>query len=234
MEEQLNDLYNQLTNLNEVEGLRFLAAQFPDEIVFSTSFGLEDQAISHLILANDIPIKIFTLETGRLFSETYSVWESTNERYHTHIIPYYPEAQAIEKHVKDNGPMAFYRSVALRKECCHIRKVEPLTRALKGNKVWVTGIRAEQSNARKDLPLLEWDDTYKLFKYNPLLHWTWQQTKDFVKTHNIPYNVLHDKGFGSIGCAPCTRAIKEGEDFRAGRWWWESNSKKECGLHEHK
>ena len=219
MEEQLNDLYNQLTNLNEVEGLRFLAAQFPDEIVFSTSFGLEDQAISHLILANDIPIKIFTLETGRLFSETYSVWESTNERYHTHIIPYYPKAQAIEKHVKDNGPMAFYRSVALRKECCHIRKVEPLTRALKGNKVWVTGIRAEQSNARKDLPLLEWDDTYKLFKF---------------KTHNIPYNVLHDKGFVSIGCAPCTRAIKEGEDFRAGRWWWESNSKKECGLHEHK
>lgn len=234
MEEQLNDLYNQLTNLNEVEGLRFLAAQFPDEIVFSTSFGLEDQVISHLILANDIPIKIFTLETGRLFSETYSVWESTNERYHTHIIPYYPKAQAIEKHVKDNGPMAFYRSVALRKECCHIRKVEPLTRALKGNKVWVTGIRAEQSNARKDLPLLEWDDTYKLFKYNLLLHWTWQQTKDFIKTHNIPYNVLHDKGFVSIGCAPCTRAIKEGEDFRAGRWWWESNSKKECGLHEHK
>ncbi len=234
MKEQLTTLHNALLQKNEVEGLAFLAQQFPNEIVFSTSFGLEDQAVSHLILANQIPISIFTLDTWRLFNETYSVWESTNERYHTYIQPYYPKANDIEEYVHKNGPLSFYRSVELRKECCHIRKVEPLSRALKGKKVWVTGLRADQSTARKDLPILEWDDTYHLFKYNPILHWTFEDTKAFIKAHNIPYNVLHDKGFVSIGCAPCTRAIKEGEDFRAGRWWWESNSKKECGLHEHK
>lgn len=234
MKEQLTTLYNALLQKTEVEGLAFLAEQFPNDIVFSTSFGLEDQAITHLILANQIPISIFTLDTGRLFNETYSVWESTEQRYNTHILPYYPKTHDIEEYVHKNGPLSFYRSVEMRKECCHIRKVEPLSRALKGKKVWVTGLRADQSNARKDLPILEWDDTYQLFKYNPILHWTFEDTKAFIKAHNIPYNVLHDKGFVSIGCALCTRAIKEGEDFRAGRWWWESNSKKECGLHEHK
>ena len=234
MKERLTTLHNALLEKTEVEGLAFLAEQFPNEIVFSTSFGLEDQAITHLILANQIPISIFTLDTGRLFNETYSVWESTEQRYNTHILPYYPKTHDIEEYVHKNGPLSFYRSVELRKECCHIRKVEPLSRALKGKKVWVTGLRADQSNARKDLPILEWDDTYQLFKYNPILHWTFEDTKAFIKSHNIPYNVLHDKGFVSIGCAPCTCAIKEGEDFRAGRWWWESNSKKECGLHEHK
>ena len=216
MKEQLTTLHNALLQKTEVEGLTFLAEQFPNEIVFSTSFGLEDQAITHLILANQIPISIFTLDTGRLFNETYSVWESTEQRYNTHILPYYPKTHDIEEYVHKNGPLSFYRSVELRKECCHIRKVEPLSRALKGKKVWVTGLRADQSNAR------------------PILHWTFEDTKAFIRLHNIPYNVLHDKGFVSIGCAPCTRAIKEGEDFRAGRWWWESNSKKECGLHEHK
>ena len=234
MKEQLATLHNALLQKTEIEGLAFLAEQFPNEIVFSTSFGLEDQAVTHLILANQIPISIFTLDTGRLFNETYSVWESTDERYNTHILPYYPKTTDIEEYVHKNGPLSFYRSVELRKECCHIRKVEPLGRALKGKKVWVTGLRADQSTARKDLPILEWDDTYQLFKYNPILHWTFEDTKAFIKAHNIPYNVWHDKGFVSIGCAPCTRAIKEGEDFRAGRWWWESNSKKECGLHEHK
>ena len=234
MKEQLATLHNALLQKTEIEGLAFLAEQFPNEIVFSTSFGLEDQAVTHLILANQIPISIFTLDTGRLFNETYSVWESTDERYNTHILPYYPKTTDIEEYVHKNGPLSVYRSVELRKECCHIRKVEPLGRALKGKKVWVTGLRADQSTARKDLPILEWDDTFQLFKYNPILHWTFEDTKAFIKAHNIPYNVLHDKGFVSIGCAPCTRAIKEGEDFRAGRWWWESNSKKECGLHEHK
>ena len=233
MKENLNNLYIQISQKNEVEALNFLAQLFPDEIVFSTSFGLEDQVITHLILANKIPIDIFTLETGRLFHETYSVWESTNERYNTKITPYYPNTQSVEQYVHNNGPLSFYQSVELRKQCCHIRKVEPLSRALNGKKVWITGLRADQSNARKDLPILEWDDHYQLFKFNPLLHWTFEDTKKFIKENNIPYNTLHDKGFVSIGCAPCTRAIKDGEDFRAGRWWWESNSKKECGLHEH-
>ena len=234
MKERLTTLHNALLQKTEVEGLAFLAEQFPNEIVFSTSFGLEDQAITHLILANQIPISIFTLDTGRLFNETYSVLEITEQRNKKTNLAYYNQTNKIEEYVHKNGPLSFYRSVELRKECCHIRKVEPLSRALKGKKVWVTGLRADQSNARKDLPILEWDDTYQLFKYNPILHWTFEDTKAFIKTHNIPYNVLHDKGFVSIGCAPCTRAIKEGEDFRAGRWWWESNSKKECGLHEHK
>ena len=233
MKENLNNLYIQISQKNEVEALNFLAQLFPDEIVFSTSFGLEDQVITHLILANKIPIDIFTLETGRLFPETYSVWESTNERYNTKITPYYPNTQSVEQYVHNNGPLSFYQSVELRKQCCHIRNVEPLSRALNGKKVWITGLRADQSNARKDLPILEWDDHYQLFKFNPLLHWTFEDTKKFIKENNIPYNTLHDKGFVSIGCAPCTRAIKDGEDFRAGRWWWESNSKKECGLHEH-
>ena len=167
MKEQLTTLHNALLQKTEVEGLAFLAEQFPNEIVFSTSFGLEDQAVTHLILANQIPISIFTLDTGRLFNETYSVWESTDERYNTHILPYYPKTTDIEEYVHKNGPLSFYRSVELRKECCHIRKVEPLGRALKGKKVWVTGLRADQSTARKDLPILEWDDTFQLFKYNP-------------------------------------------------------------------
>ena len=150
MKEQLTTLHNVLLQKNEVEGLAFLAQQFPNEIVFSTSFGLEDQVITHLILDNHIPISIFTLDTGRLFNETYSVWESTDERYNTRITPYYTNTQAIEKYVNDNGPLSFYKSVDLRKECCHIRKVEPLSRALAGKKVWVTGLRAEQSNSRKD------------------------------------------------------------------------------------
>ena len=231
------EIANSLTaikTLSETEILALITEKYPGKVVFSTSFGMEDQVITDFIMKGHFPVKIFTLDTGRLFNETYSVWESTDERYNTHILPYYPKTNDIEEYVHKNGPLSFYRSVELRKECCHIRKVEPLGRALKGKKVWVTGLRADQSTARKDLPILEWDDTYQLFKYSPILHWTFEDTQAFIKSHNIPYNVLHDKGFVSIGCAPCTRAIKEGEDFRAGRWWWESNSKKECGLHEHK
>ena len=234
MHPDIDSLLTATASLTETEILALLTERYPDKVVFSTSFGMEDQVITDFIMKGHFPIKIFTLDTGRLFYETYTTWELTNEYYHTKITPYYPDAKAIEEYVQDNGINAFYQSVPLRHACCHIRKVEPLGRALKGKKVWVTGLRADQSTARKDLPILEWDDTYQLFKYNPILHWTFEDTKAFIKAHNIPYNVLHDKGFVSIGCAPCTRAIKEGEDFRAGRWWWESNSKKECGLHEHK
>ena len=215
-----------------VEALRALAEQFPGEIVFSTSFGWEDQVITHMIFANNIPIKIFTLETGRLFPETYYVWNRTMEIYEKPIHAYYPNNQALETMVNIKGPNSFYESVENRKECCHIRKIEPLKRALQGNDVWITGIRAEQSANRQFMDNVEWDESNNLVKYHPIFSWNLDTVKEYIRQYNIPYNPLHDKGFPSIGCMPCTRAVAEGEDFRAGRWWWEDQSKKECGLHE--
>jgi phosphoadenosine phosphosulfate reductase len=222
----------QISGLNTVEALKMLSANFPGQVTFSSSFSFEDQVISHDILFNELPVSIFTLDTGRLFAETYSVWNSTNQRYNTHVKAYYPRQDLLETFIEEKGPNSFYESVANRKNCCHIRKVEPLQRALAGNKIWVTGLRAEHSTARHDLPQVEWDEVNQIIKYHPILHWTTAQVSEYIKQYNIPYNPLHDRGFVSIGCAPCTRAIKPGEDFRAGRWWWEDADKKECGLHE--
>ncbi|GAB4041282.1 phosphoadenylyl-sulfate reductase [Spirosoma gilvum] len=229
----LESLSEQLRGLSNVEAMQTLAELFPGQIVFSTSLGYEDQVITDLIATNDIPVRIFTLDTGRMFSETYSVWKKTNDRYGINIETYYPQADAVEKLMTGKGPYSMYESVENRKECCGIRKVEPLNRALKGQKIWVTGIRAEQSANRQGMTQLEWDEAHQLFKFHPLMDWTFDEVKQYVKDHNVPYNPLHDRGFVSIGCQPCTRAIQEGEDFRAGRWWWEDNSKKECGLHTH-
>jgi len=214
-----------------VAALTFLAEKYEDKIVFSTSFGWEDQVLTHIIFSNNIPIKVFTLETGRLFPETYYVWNRTLEIYQKPIFAYYPDAHLLEQMVSTKGPSSFYESVENRKECCYIRKIEPLKRALAGNACWITGIRAEQSTNRQDMDHLEWDEGNGIIKYHPIFDWTLTDVKAFVKEHNIVYNTLHDKGFPSIGCAPCTRAVREGEDFRAGRWWWEDQSKKECGLH---
>jgi phosphoadenosine phosphosulfate reductase len=227
----LNALYSQLATLTVADGLRHMADTFPGKVVFSTSFSFEDQVIGHEILSNKLPIAVFTLDTGRLFAETYAVWNSTNNRYKTNIKAYYPDSAALEEFVQQKGPNAFYESVENRKTCCGIRKVEPLKRALAGNAVWITGLRAEHSVARHDLPQLEWDEANQIIKYHPLLYWSTAATREHIEKNNIPYNPLHDRGFVSIGCAPCTRAIRPGEDFRAGRWWWEENSKKECGLH---
>ncbi|MCE7071264.1 phosphoadenylyl-sulfate reductase [Dyadobacter sp. CY327] len=216
---------------SETESLAILADLFPGEVVFSTSLGYEDQVITDFILKNNLNITIFTLDTGRLFSETYMTLQKTNNRYDTKIKVYYPQTDSVETLVSTKGPLSFYDSVENRKECCFIRKVEPLNRALKGAKIWVTGIRAEQSGNRHDMPQLELDEAHQLVKFHPILHWSFEEVKGYVKSNGIPYNPLHDKGFVSIGCAPCTRAIQEGEDFRAGRWWWEDESKKECGLH---
>jgi phosphoadenosine phosphosulfate reductase len=235
-----NSLQNQLTQIAELaealpieEVIRNLSKQFPGKVTFSTSFSFEDQLITHKILSNKIPVSIFTLDTGRLFEETYSVWSATNERYNTKIRAYYPDHTLLEPYVAENGPNSFYESVDQRKACCYVRKVEPLKRALKDNAIWITGLRAEHSANRHDMPQVEWDESNQIIKYHPLLHWTTKEVKDFINQYNIPYNILHDRGFVSIGCAPCTRAIKPGEDFRAGRWWWEDNTKKECGLHVH-
>jgi phosphoadenosine phosphosulfate reductase len=229
----IQDLTQQITTLNIDEGLKVFASQFAGQVTFSTSFSIEDQVITHEILSNHLPIKIFTLDTGRLFAETYTVWSQTHEKYGAHIEAYYPNHTAIQQFVTEKGPNTFYESVENRKSCCYIRKVEPIKRALAGNKLWITGLRAEHSPSRQDLQLVEWDETNQIIKYNPILHWNTDQVRDYIKKNEIPYNPLHDKGFVSIGCAPCTRAIRPGEDFRAGRWWWEDNTKKECGLHVH-
>jgi phosphoadenosine phosphosulfate reductase len=229
----VSELLDELKGKEIAEQLKILASRFPNEVVFSTSFGLEDQAVTYLIASNKLPVKIFTLDTGRVFHETYSTWNRTIEKYGVTISAYYPDSISLQEFVSEKGPNSFYESVENRKQCCHIRKVEPLRRALKGNKIWITGIRSEQSNDRHDMPMLEWDETNQIIKFHPLLTWTWGQVKQYVSRNDVPYNPLHDKGFVSIGCAPCTRAIKPGEDFRAGRWWWEDNNKKECGLHIH-
>jgi phosphoadenosine phosphosulfate reductase len=223
--------------LQEIEGcsieksLELLVGRFPGKIVFSTSFGWEDQVIAHIIFTNKLPVKVFTLETGRLFPETYYVWNRTIERYGMPVHAYYPNTDAVERMVSAKGPNSFYESVENRKECCGIRKVEPLKRALAGNSLWITGIRAEQSVNREDMHAVEWDESNLLHKFHPIFDWSLDQVKAYILENNIPYNPLHDKGFPSIGCAPCTRAVQEGEDFRAGRWWWEDQNKKECGLH---
>ena len=231
--EIIPDLLQKISGLTIKDALSFFAITFAGKVTFSSSFSFEDQLISHEILTNHLPISIFTLDTGRLFSETYSVWVSTNERYNTHIVPYYPQHKSLETFVGEKGPNAFYESVENRKACCFIRKVEPLKRALKGNDIWVTGLRAEHSPDRNNLEFLEWDEGNQVIKYHPLLHYSTVQVKEEITQNNIPYNPLHDRGFVSIGCLPCTRAIREGEDFRAGRWWWEDADKKECGLHVH-
>jgi phosphoadenosine phosphosulfate reductase len=231
MKEKLEEIAEKIRGLDPVDALKHFAAQYPGEIVFSTSFGWEDQVITHMIFANDIPIEVFTLETGRLFPETYYVWNRTLEIYNKPIKAYFPQAEAVQAMVNKKGPNSFYESVENRKECCGIRKVEPLKRALNGNKLWVTGIRSEQSLNRHDMTDLEWDEQNQMVKFHPIFYWSLDEVKAYIKKNNIVYNTLHDKGFPSIGCAPCTRAVREGEDFRAGRWWWEDQSKKECGLH---
>lgn len=233
VEIHIKDIEKLINGQSPENALATLAKYFSGQITFSTSLGYEDQVITHFIFSNNLPVEVFTLDTGRLFSETYSVLESTLQRYKKPIKTFYPQTSAIEKLVSEKGPNSFYISLNDRKECCNIRKVEPLKRALKGNKIWVTGIRAEQSGNRKDMPALEWDETNHVIKFHPIINWTLEEVTNYIAKHNIPYNVLHDRGFVSIGCAPCTRAIKSGEDFRAGRWWWEQNDKKECGLHSH-
>ncbi len=233
MMEQAIQIEKLISGKTAAGALALLAGEFSGKAVFSTSFSNEDQVITHLIAAGGLAVKIFTLDTGRMFAETYTVWNSLLERYGMKINAYYPQAEALEKMLSEKGPNSFYQSVENRKECCFIRKVEPLKRALKGNDLWITGIRAEHSASRNELKQVEWDEENKIYKFHPLLHWSRKEVDDFIAKNNIPCNALYSKGYASIGCAPCTRAIKQGEDIRAGRWWWEQNNKKECGLHTH-
>jgi phosphoadenosine phosphosulfate reductase len=229
----LNNLQKEIHTKDITESIDFLCKKFPGEVIFTTSFGIEDQVITDYIFSNKLPVRVVSIDTGRMFEETYKVFSRTRERYNHEIEVLFPKHEDVEKLLSTKGPYSFYESVKNRKECCNIRKVEPLIRALKDMKCWITGIRRDQSPNRLGMQKLEWDEGYGLLKYNPLLDWTMDQTVDFLNKENIPYNSLHNKGYVSIGCAPCTRAIKPGDDFRAGRWWWEENSGKECGLHTH-
>ncbi|HEV8511881.1 MAG TPA: phosphoadenylyl-sulfate reductase [Cyclobacteriaceae bacterium] len=231
LKKSINELQSTTKGMGLSQSLAYLAKAFPGKVTLSSSFSWEDQVLSFYVLDGKLDIEIFTLDTGRLFPETYTVWSKTNDRYQTQIKAYYPNQGEVEKYVNEKGPNAFYNSVADRKGCCFIRKVEPLKRALKNKSIWITGLRAEHSPERQDLQTFEWDEGNSIIKFNPLLHVATDELKKIINDHSIPYNPLHDKGFVSIGCAPCTRAIQPGEDFRAGRWWWEDNSKKECGLH---
>jgi phosphoadenosine phosphosulfate reductase len=198
---------------------------------FANSFGAEDMVLTDLICRHAVDIEIFTLDTGRLPAETYTLMQETLQRYGQRIVPYFPEHQPVEQYLREHGPNGFYESVELRKRCCYIRKVEPLKRALQGKKAWITGLRREQAPTRTDLSVKEWDEGNGLQKFNPLIDWTHQDVWDYIRHYEVPYNALHDQHYPSIGCAPCTRAISVGEDIRAGRWWWENPESKECGLH---
>lgn len=201
------------------------------EIAFSTSLGQEDQAITHAIATQKLGYRIFTLDTGRQFQESYELIDLTTKKYQLNLETFFPKTEAVESLVKEKGFNSFYYSIENRKECCGIRKIEPLNRALKGVKIWITGLRAEQSENRSQMPMFEVDESRNLVKFNPLIDWTFIQLENYLNINKIPQNPLHKKGFISIGCAPCTRAITEGEHPRAGRWWWEE-SQKECGLHK--
>lgn len=197
----------------------------------ASSFGAEDMVLTDLIHRDRLPISIFTLDTGRLPEETHRLIEEVRRRYGTPITIFFPRHDAVERHVAANGPNAFYGTVALRQACCHMRKVEPLRRALAGKAAWITGQRRQQSPTRRDLPFQERDAENGLMKFNPLADWSDEDVWSHIRRRHVPYNVLHDRGYASIGCAPCTRAIAMGEDVRAGRWWWENPETKECGLH---
>lgn len=232
MQARIEELKTTLQGLSAKEMLQEIDQLFGSNAVFSTSFGIEDQVITQLLAANNSSTRLITLDTGRLFPETYYVWNRTLEIYRMPIRAYYPKTEAVQSLLGEKGPSSFYNSVEDRKECCYIRKIEPLKRAIAGFQIWITGIRADQSANRDLMEFIEWDEGNQIIKIHPLFNWTLAEVETYLKDHFIPYNPLHDKGFPSIGCQPCTRAITAGEDFRAGRWWWEDQSKKECGLHQ--
>ena len=221
----------QASGQSALERLQALRAALPGPVVFTTSFGVEDQAITHLIATAGLDIALATLDTGRLFPQTYDVWAQTQARYGLKVQAFLPQTSAVEALVAAQGINGFYDSVEARKACCEARKLEPLGRALAGAKGWVTGLRADQSDHRQGLAFVSFDEGRGLVKLNPIFDWTRADAVAFTTANNVPVNALHAQGFLSIGCAPCTRAIADGEPERAGRWWWEDEAKKECGLH---
>ncbi|MCK4287680.1 MAG: phosphoadenylyl-sulfate reductase [Bacteroidales bacterium] len=229
---QIENLNKEFQNSSPQEVISFFLSNYPEKIAFATSLGIEDQVITEMIVSINKSVKIFTLDTGRLFQETYDLIQKTNSRYKINIEIYFPDAKQVEKMVKEKGINLFYESIKNRKFCCHVRKIESLKRVLNKFDVWITGLRKEQSEIRANDKLIEWDKLNGLIKVNPLIKWTEKDVWNYIKEKNIPYNSLHNKGFKSIGCVPCTRAVEYSEDSRSGRWWWENDGHKECGLHK--
>ncbi len=227
----MKTIIEQTRNLTAQEFLKYVVKRFGDSVALASSMGAEDQVLVDMLCSVTTEPNIFTLDTGRLPQETYDVIDATNKKYGIKIRIAFPEAAKVEQMVNEAGPNLFYESVDARKQCCHIRKVLPLQRELANLDAWITGLRRQQSVTRESLDRVEWDQSNGLIKLSPLADWTQEQVWDYIRSNNVPYSKLHDLGYPSIGCAPCTRAIKEGEDVRAGRWWWETPEQKECGLH---
>ena len=231
-ESEIKHLNNAVENKSPEEIINFFLDYFANEITFGTSLGAEDQMITDILNKSGKPFKIFTLDTGRLFPETYDLIDRTNKKYGNKIQIYFPTSDLVQSMVNKKGINLFYDSIENRKECCQIRKLRPLENALKGNKAWFTGLRKSQSITREQMQIIEYDSLNAMVKINPLINLEESDVWEYLDKHKIPVNPLHKLGFASIGCQPCTRAIEEGEDIRAGRWWWESPDSKECGLHK--
>ena len=227
----IEELNKQFKDSSPEDVLEYFLKEYKDLAALSSSFGAEDQVLTHMMLEIDKNAHIFTLDTGRLHPETYSVMDATNLKYGTKVKVFFPKTEAVQDLYLTQGINGFYESIENRKTCCFIRKIEPLKRALKPLKVWITGLRADQSITRESLNIIEFDEANDVIKVNPLLLWNEKKVWDYIKENKVPYNKLHDQGYPSIGCAPCTRPVKAGEDIRSGRWWWENPEHKECGLH---
>jgi phosphoadenosine phosphosulfate reductase len=229
--EQADRLNAEAVGRDALDRLRLVVELFGTQVIAATSFSAEDQVLTHMLSLLGNPIELFTIDTGRLPQETFDVMEQTQQRYGLNIRVFFPDYRSVEAMTAQNGPNPFYKSVELRKQCCQIRKVEPLRRALSGKAAWVVGLRRSQSITRQELTVIQHDEQFGLFKVCPLADWTEEQVWEYIASYNIPYNKLHDAGYPSIGCGPCTRAVEPGQDVRAGRWWWEEPEHKECGLH---
>ena len=235
---KLNDYRSETKDLDAPALLHWAGSTFAGEapgdeplVTLASSLGAEDQVLAHMIASARLAVPVFTLDTGRMFAESYDLMERTHAELGVTIRPYFPDAGAVERMIGEDGPNLFYRSVELRKRCCHVRKVEPLRRALAGRRAWITGLRRAQSVTRAQLEVVEWDEQNELYKISPLADWSEEDVWAYIHENGVPYNALHDRGFPSIGCAPCTRAVAPGDDPRSGRWWWERPEHRECGLH---
>jgi phosphoadenosine phosphosulfate reductase len=229
--EQITQLNKFFGNKPPEELLRYFLDKYGRRIALASSLGIEDQILTDMMAKIDPSVRIFTIDTGRLFPETYSLMDKTVRNYHIKLEVFFPESNAVESYVQANGINGFYETVDKRKACCHVRKIQPLLRALSTLDVWICGLRKEQSTTRIETQMVEWDEVNRLIKINPLIRWTNQDVRSYVQKHNVPIHPLHLSGYPSIGCQPCTRPVEKGEDIRAGRWWWESPEHKECGLH---
>ncbi|MBN1111538.1 MAG: phosphoadenylyl-sulfate reductase [Bacteroidales bacterium] len=234
MKEQVDNWNKELSNASPEEVIRFFNDIFGEKLALSSSLGAEDQVLTHMYVNTNEKPNIFTLDTGRLFPETYKLIAATNNKYNIKLKIYFPNTEEVEQMVNNKGIDPFFESIENRKLCCNIRKLGPLKRAFSGLDAWICGLRRDQAVTRFATRKVEWDEVNNIIKINPLNDWSEEDVWNYIKSNNIPYNELHDKGFPSIGCEPCTRAVKEGEDVRAGRWWWEQPESKECGLHNQK